>query len=116
MLSFRIAADAMAFMQNLTPEQITESMNQWQGWIMELASNGHFVSTEQLQPSGRVLTGPTAVMTDGPFVEVKEVLGGIIIVLANDLDQATEFAKGCPILPIGGSVEIRPLVPLDLPV
>ncbi len=116
MLSFRMPAEAMAFMQHLTPEQIEASIGQWQGWIMALASTGNFVSTEQLQPSGRVLTGPEAIVTDGPFMEVKEVLGGYIIVTATDLDQASEFAKGCPILPIGGSVEIRPLVELNLPV
>jgi hypothetical protein len=46
---------------------------------------------------------------DGPFAEAKDVVAGYIVVQASDLSQAAELAKGCPILEVGGSVEIRPI-------
>jgi len=52
---------------------------------------------------------PGGVVTDGPFVEIREVLGSFIIVKADNLDDATTLAHGCPILDQSGSVEIRPL-------
>jgi hypothetical protein len=48
------------------------------------------------------------VVTDGLFVESKELVGGVAIVQADTLGAAAEFAKGCPILHTGGSVEVRP--------
>ena len=49
------------------------------------------------------------VVTDGPFVEAKEVVGGFSIVQASSIDAAAELAKGCPVLLVGGEVEVRPL-------
>ena len=49
------------------------------------------------------------VVSDGPFVEVKEVVGGFSVVVADTIDAAAEFAKGCPVLLRGGTVEVRPL-------
>lgn len=113
MLTFRASVDIMAMMENLTQDQIMASMQQWQGWIGGLAAAGHFVSTEQLAPEGMVLTGPNAAATDGPFMEVKEMLGGFLILTANDIKEAAELSKGCPVLAEGGSVEIRPLMVLE---
>jgi len=52
------------------------------------------------------------VVTDGPFVESKEVVGGFSIVKAESIDAAAELAKGCPALITGGKVEVRPLAGL----
>ena len=49
------------------------------------------------------------IVTDGPFVEIREILGGFIVVRAENLDEATTLAHGCPALNNGGSVEIRPI-------
>ena len=66
----------------------------------------------QLQPPGTATTvvveGPEAVLTDGPFAETKEALGGYYLIDANDLDQALAIAKLCP-APFGG-VEVRPIM------
>ncbi len=72
------------------------------------------VSSAQLEPietatSVRLSKGRT-LLTDGPFADTKEVLGGISIIDAPDLDQAIEFAKRIPALKVGGTVEIRPVV------
>ena len=56
-----------------------------------------------------VVVNAAKVVTDGPFIEVKEIVGGFSIVQAGTLDAAAELAKGCPIFQRGGSVEVRPL-------
>jgi hypothetical protein len=57
---------------------------------------------------GKVLR-PGGVITDGPFVEIKEKLGNFIMIKAENLEEATTLAHGCPALDEGGSVEIRPV-------
>jgi hypothetical protein len=52
-------------------------------------------------------------ITNGPYVETKETVGGYTIIKANDLKEATELAKGCPIVTVGGSVEVRPIIMMD---
>ncbi|AFM17446.1 hypothetical protein Mycch_2681 [Mycolicibacterium chubuense NBB4] len=54
-----------------------------------------------------------ALITDGPFADTREVLGGYYVLEASDLDDALEFAQGIPAIRLGGAVEIRPLV--DVP-
>jgi hypothetical protein len=54
-----------------------------------------------------MVKGPKALVTDGPFAESKELVGGFLIVKANTLEEATEIAKGSPDLPLEGSVEVR---------
>jgi hypothetical protein len=62
-----------------------------------------------LDGSGRVLRGSPTTINDGPFSEVKDVIGGFSIVEAASLDEASSLAQGCPILEVGGSVEVRPI-------
>jgi hypothetical protein len=57
--------------------------------------------------SGGKVVKPNNVITDGPYTEIKETLGGYSIVKAENLDEAAELAKGCPGLLTGGSVEVR---------
>jgi hypothetical protein len=95
-----------------TPEQMQESIKQWQDWIGGIAAQGKFVSTNQLGFSGKTLK-PNGVVTDGPYAEVKEIVGGYIIVKANSLEEAIELAKGCPILYVGGHVEVRDIMGLN---
>jgi hypothetical protein len=58
---------------------------------------------------GKVLK-PGGVITDGPFVEIRERLGSFIIVKADNLEDAATLAHGCPALDANGSVEIRPVM------
>ena len=57
---------------------------------------------------GKVLRAG-GVITDGPFVEIKERLGSFIVVKAENIDDAITLAHGCPAIDAGGSVEVRPL-------
>jgi hypothetical protein len=56
-----------------------------------------------------VLRSPNKVITDGPFAEGKELVGGYFLVRADSLDEAARMAKDCPIFETGGSVEVRPI-------
>ncbi len=94
-----------------TPEEIQAEIKLWQDWIGGIAAQGKFVTTQQLTQGGKVLQ-PDGVVTDGPYVEVKEILGGFLIVKAADYEEALEMAKGCPVRNYGGTVEVRDFVQL----
>ena len=66
----------------------------------------------RLEHDGNVVK-PNAIVTNGPYVEIKESIGGYTIIQADSLDEATELSKGCPILAVGGSVEVRAIIPMD---
>jgi hypothetical protein len=67
-----------------------------------------------LERSGKVVSGKQKSIHDGPFAEAKDVVGGYTLVEAKDLAQAVELSKGCPILEVGGSVEVRPVRILNM--
>lgn len=81
----------------------------WKEWSEGIISQGRLESPgARLAPEGKVLK-PGGIVSDGPFVEIRERLGGFVIVKAESLEDATTLAHGCPILETGGSVEIRPV-------
>jgi hypothetical protein len=88
------------------------SIKQWQDWIGGIAAQGKFSSTNRLGFEGKTLK-PNSIVTDGPYAEVKEMIGGYLIVKAADLNEAMQLANGCPILDIGGHVEVRNVVPMN---
>lgn len=95
-----------------TPERAQQSMQVWLAWIRDLETKGHLKSRGQpLDREGRVVRGRKKVVTDGPYVEAKDMVLGFIIVEARDLEEAVELSKGCPMLDGSGSVEVRPVVP-----
>lgn len=94
---------------NASPTEMQALAKKWQDWAGSLASKGKTVSHgPRLANEGKVLRAG-GVITDGPFVEIKERLGSFIIVRAENLEEATTLAHGCPALDSGGSVEIRPI-------
>lgn len=94
---------------NMSPEEMQRILQKWQTWIAEGIRQGWMVEAgDGLRREGRVVNAKK-VVSDGPFSEAKEVVGGFSIVQADTLDTATELAKGCPIFQRGGSVEVRPL-------
>jgi len=64
-----------------------------------------------LHGAGKVVN-PGNIITDGPYAEIKELIGGYTLVRAESLDEAAEMAKNCPILEMGGNVEIREINPM----
>jgi hypothetical protein len=97
--------------RNLDPQKMRELGKKWHSWINEIASQGKLVNNGiRLSMDGKVLK-PGGIITDGPFVEIKEKLGSFIVVKVTDIDEATTLAHGCPAIDEGGSVEIRPVYP-----
>ncbi|MFA5974511.1 MAG: YciI family protein [Lentimicrobiaceae bacterium] len=92
----------------VSPNEMQALAKKWQDWISGIETQGKFVSHgNRLSTEGKVLKAG-GVITDGPFVEIREILGGFIIIKAENLDDAATLAHGCPALDTGGSVEIRP--------
>jgi hypothetical protein len=99
----------------MTPDEMQQVMQKWGAWIGEAMAKGWMLNPgDALTPEGRVVNSKK-VVTDGPFVESKEIVGGYSIVTADSIDAAAELAKGCPALLYGGKVEIRPLAGLTPP-
>ena len=95
-----------------SPEQMQAMVKQWQDWIGGIAAQGKFVSTNALGFEGKTVQA-NALVTDGPYAEVKEIVGGYIIVKADDLDAAVKLSYGCPTLAMGGKVEVRDVMVFD---
>jgi len=98
--------------QTASPEVMQAHMQKWNEWMQKLMKDGNMAGGDPLHPEGKKITGAKKIVTDGPFAEAKEVVGGYLLVNANDLNQATEIAKGCPILEVDGSVEVRQVRPM----
>jgi hypothetical protein len=94
-----------------SPEQIQQWMKQTMDWIGGIAAQNKFVSGTGLPfDDARVIrnTNSEKIVTNGPFGEIKETIGGFIIVRAETIEEAVEFAKGCPVLTgEGNSMEVR---------
>lgn len=91
----------------LSPEQAQAQMQKWFTWINELKAKDLYLEGRPLIPAGKTVKGKKPVVTDGPFAETKELVGGYFIVKANSLEEAAELAKGCPDFEMGGSVQVR---------
>ena len=79
-----------------------------------LGKNGSFVAGEPLNPTGKQVNGKKKTVTDGPFIEAKEMVGGYLIVNAKDIDEAVEISKGCPIFDMDGKLEVRQIQKLSI--
>lgn len=93
-------------------EQMQAVMTQWQNWIGGIAAQGNYSGTNRLNEEGKTLK-PNNVSIDGPYAEVKEIVGGYLVVKANTLDEAVAMAQSCPNLLYGGSVEVRGVMTID---
>jgi hypothetical protein len=92
----------------MTPEEMQHHLQRWEKWIGEGMQKGWMVDPgDGLTQEGRVVSAK--LVTDGPFVEAKEIVGGFSIIQADTIDAAAQLAKGCPGLLVGGTVEVRPL-------
>lgn len=91
----------------MSPEQMQQLMQKWNDWIGMGFQQGWMVDPgDALLPEGRTVNAKK-VVSDGPFVEAKELVGGYSIVKADSIAAACEFAKSCPALLYGGTVEVR---------
>jgi len=91
-----------------SPEQIQVWMKQTMDWIGGIAAQNKFSGGNGLPFEDSRVVNSSRVVTNGPFGEIKETIGGYVIVKANSVDEAVEFAKDCPVLQgEGNTVEVR---------
>ncbi|MEQ8425989.1 MAG: YciI family protein [Cyclobacteriaceae bacterium] len=95
-----------------SPETMQAHMQKWRVWMEGLAKAGKLVGGQPLNQDGKVVAKSGKVITDGPYAEGKEVVGGYLIVKAKDLNEATDLAKECPIYEHDGVTEIREIMPM----
>jgi hypothetical protein len=98
-----------------SPERAQQMMQNWIAWFKELAEKGHLKDQGQpLERTSKLVMGKQKTVTDGPFTEARDIIGGYTVVEARDLEQAVELSKGCPLFEVDGGVEVRPVMKLNL--
>ncbi len=98
-----------------SPQGQQQHMQKWMQWMGELTKQGQFVGAQPLNQSGKKISGTKKVVTDGPFIEGKEIIGGYLICKAETYDEAVDLARECPILEFDdGTVEIREIQVMNM--
>ena len=96
--------------KDLSPEELQQVMSKINTWFEKMSAKGIVKGGHPLASEGRIFTGKRGrTMSDGPFAESKEAIGGYTLILAGSLDEAVEIAKDCPPLAYDTSVEVRPV-------
>ncbi|MGA9650572.1 YciI family protein [Pedobacter sp.] len=93
-----------------SPDQLQDSIKQWQDWFGSIAAQDKLVRPLQRWDIDGMVVDTNKNAINGPYAEIKESIGGLILIRAVNYEEAVEIAKGCPILALGGNVEIRKAV------
>jgi hypothetical protein len=94
-----------------SPEKSQQTMKKWRAWFDDMSRKGCLKNIGQpLDDAGKVVGGKKGMVTDGPYAETKDVVGGYSLIEARNLDEAAKIASACPIIEVGGSVEVRPVL------
>ena len=104
---FMVRSDPNSTACAMSPEEREETIGKYMAWVKSLEHGGHLLGGEKLRDKqGRVLRRKEKlVVTDGPYTETKEIVGGFWLIQADSYDHAVEIADG---LPFGrGALEIR---------
>jgi hypothetical protein len=96
-----------------SPEQMQAEMEKWTAWMTRLAEQGKLVGGQPLFTHGKVVQGVAKkTVTDGPYVEGKDIVGGYMLVKADSIEEAIELSNGCPHYESAqATVEIREIMP-----
>ena len=105
--------DPSLYQEPASQEAAQAEIQKWNDWIGGIAAQDKFVKSDALGYVGKTLHSD-GVVTDGPYAEVKEIVGGYIIVKAADMEEALKLAHGCPTLAYGGNVEVRDVMVFDV--
>ena len=95
--------------KGLSPEQMQQIADTWMAWLNRLKDEGKAIGGNPLEREGKIVSGKDRVVSDGPFAESKETIGGYFLLKVNTMDDAVAIAKECPGLPYGIRVEVRPV-------
>ena len=91
-------------------QKMQAEMQKWIDWMRKLKEQGQLVDGLPLGKEGKVVSGKGDIITNGPFAEGSEIVGGYLIVTANSLDEAVVISKGCPNYHYGGTTEVREIM------
>lgn len=97
--------------RKLSADERQQLIGQWNAWFEGLVTAGKATEGQPLEDATRIVSGPEARITDGPFPEVKEAIGGYVKLMVRDIDEATAIAQRHPALAHGLIVEVRPMTP-----
>lgn len=98
--------------RHLSPDQRQELVGRWNAWFEGLVAAGKATEGQPLETETRLVAGPGGSrVTDGPFPEAKEAIGGYVKVVVADLAEATAIARRHPGLDHGMVIEVRELTP-----
>jgi hypothetical protein len=95
--------------KGLSPEQMQQIADNWMAWFNRLKDEGKCVAGNPLESEGKVVSGKNKIVSDGPFAESKESIGGYFLLKVPSMEEAVEIAQQCPGLPHGIRVEVRPI-------
>jgi hypothetical protein len=97
--------------KHLSPEEMQQVGGAWMAWFQDLTAQGKCIGGSPLEAEGKIVSGNGGrVVVDGPFAESKEAIGGYFTLRVEGIDEAVEIARGCPGLPHGVRVEVRPVM------
>jgi hypothetical protein len=94
--------------------EMQDNMALWLAWVDKLAKAGKYVGGEPLLPGGKLISGSHKNVTDGPYTEGKEIVGGYFIVNAADMDEAVALCEDFPDYAKGGSIQVRQIMKMDM--
>ncbi|TAL06306.1 MAG: hypothetical protein EPO07_02045 [Verrucomicrobia bacterium] len=95
--------------KGLSPEQMQQIADNWMAWFNRLKEEGKCAGGNPLEREGKIVSGKNRVVSDGPFAESKETIGGYFLLTVASMDEAVAIAQQCPGLPHGVRVEVRPI-------
>ncbi len=95
--------------KGLAPEEIQKVLGRFMGWFERLKAEGIAKTGQPLAREGKIVSGKKGTVSDGPFAESKEAIGGYFLLNVASIDEAVEIARQCPILEYGSTVEVRPV-------
>ncbi len=99
--------------QDASPQELQANMGKWMEWVNKLHQEGKYVSGEPLLPGGKLVSGKTSI-TDGPYTEGKEVVGGFFVINANNMEEAVAECENYPDFEYGGQVQVRQVMKIDM--
>ncbi len=97
----------------LSPEELQARMGKWMDWSAKMGEAGILKGGNALHAPAKRVTGPNRVVSDGPFVEGKELIGGYYVVQAETFEEVVKIAEGYPDYDLEGGVEIREVIVFD---
>jgi hypothetical protein len=97
---------------DMGPEEFQKELMAHSKWIEELGS--HYAGGDPLEQASKHIKSDNKMITDGPFIEAKELVSGYYILYAENMEVASRLAQGCPILRLGGAVEVRQIMDTEM--